>query len=69
MTEQAAALYRCLETDWLLALRRAFMLDREVDDPGTVAFCDHRIALIDRELARRDHNTLDGTPQQKKKGS
>ena len=45
------------------------MLDREVDDPGTVAFCDHRIALIDRELARRDHNTLDGTPQQKKKGS
>jgi len=51
-----AAWYRDQSTRWLQDLRRAFELDRGADDAGpeNVAFCNGRIAIIDRILQERE---------------
>lgn len=47
-------LYRTMATDWLRLLREAFLHDRAATvDPAVIAFCDGRVAVIERVLATR----------------
>jgi len=53
-----AALYRSMETAWLVDMRAAFTLDRAAAvarrDPSAVRFIDGRLTLIARALAARE---------------